>query len=108
MSAIGAVVMIAVNVLLVPRIGYWACAWGGFAGYGTAMLLSLFIGGKYYPVPYDWKAILGFMSLTAGVYALISALYMPRFALNPWLVMAAGTILLGVYSFFAWREIKKS
>ena len=107
-SAIGAAVMIAVNVLLVPKIGYWACAWGGFAGYGTAMLLSLFIGGKYYPVPYDWKSILGFMSLTAGVYALISALSMPRFALNPWLVMAAGTILLGVYSFFAWREIKKS
>ena len=34
MSAIGAAVMIAVNVIFVPKVGYWACAWGGFAGYG--------------------------------------------------------------------------
>ena len=45
-SAIGAAVMIAVNVIFVPRIGYWACAWGGFAGYGTSMILSWALGRK--------------------------------------------------------------
>lgn len=108
MSAIGAAVMIALNVLLVPKIGYWACAWGGFAGYGVAMLLSWIIGGKYYPVPYDMKTILGFIALALGIFALMTALSNPRFALSPWLTMATGTVLLGVYGAFAWKDIRKT
>lgn len=69
MSAIGAAVMILVNVLLVPVYGYWACAWGGFAGYGTAMLLSYFIGQKKYPIAYDMKTIGLFVALAAVLYA---------------------------------------
>lgn len=40
-SGIGCLVLIAVNVLFIPDYGYMACAWAGFAGYGTAMVLSL-------------------------------------------------------------------
>ena len=32
-------VLIAINVLLIPKFGYMACAWGGVAGYGISMLL---------------------------------------------------------------------
>ena len=70
MSAIGAAVMIVVNVLFVPRIGYWACAWGGLAGYGTAMLLSWLIGQKRYPIPYDLRQIAFFVLLAAAFYGL--------------------------------------
>ena len=108
MSAIGAAVMIALNVLLVPKIGYWACAWGGFAGYGAAMLLSWIIGGKYYPVPYDMKTILGFVALALGIFVLMTTLSNPRFALSPWLTMAIGTALLGVYGAFTWKDIRKT
>ena len=48
-SGIGCAVLFAVNILFVPRYGYIACAWGGFAGYLTAMLLSYIVGQKYYP-----------------------------------------------------------
>ncbi len=108
MSAIGAAVMIAINVLLVPHIGYWACAWGGFAGYGVAMLLSWIIGRKYYPVPYEGKTILGFTALALGSFALITALSNPRLALSPIVTMVIGTALLIVYALFAWKDIKKS
>ncbi|MCQ2145797.1 MAG: lipopolysaccharide biosynthesis protein [Bacteroidales bacterium] len=69
MSAVGAGTMILVNILFVPRIGYWACAWGGFAGYGVAMLLCYFIGQKKYPIPYDMKSIGLFVALAALLYA---------------------------------------
>ena len=49
-SGIGCVVLVAVNVIFVPRYGYIACAWAGCAGYGTAMLLSYFVGQKKYPI----------------------------------------------------------
>ena len=108
MSAIGAAVMIAVNVLLVPHIGYWACAWGGFAGYGTAMLLSWLLGSKYYPIPYDMKAILGFSCFALAIFAVMTILSRPGVSMNPWLFMAIGTVLLAAYAGFVWRDIKKS
>ena len=74
-SLAGCVVLVAVNVTLVPRYGYMACAWGGFAGYGVAMLLSYFVGQKKYPIRYDLKAIGGYVLLAAVLYA--AGAYLP-------------------------------
>lgn len=96
-SAIGAIVMIAVNVVFVPRIGYWACAWGGFAGYGTAMLLSYFIGRRYYPVSYDFKTI----TLSIVLAAVLMALSVLPGRLGAdwpvWIQLCFNTLLLAVY-----------
>jgi fatty acid desaturase len=45
-----------------------ACAWAGLAGYGTAMLLSYFVGQRKYPIPYDLKAIGLYVALAAVLY----------------------------------------
>lgn len=66
-SAAGCVVLVAVNVIFVPRYSYMACAWGGVAGYGTAMVLSYLVGQKKYPIAYPLKSI--------GVYVAIAALF---------------------------------
>ena len=108
MSAIGAVVMIAVNVILVPKIGYWACAWGGFAGYGTAMLLSWIIGSRKYPIPYDTKALIVFTLLAAAIFALVSLPAWLGIELPAWVQIAGGTLLLAGYGALILREIKKS
>jgi len=55
-SAIGCAVLLAINFIFVPKYGYWACAWGGFAGYGTCMVLSYLVGQKKAPIPYDLKS----------------------------------------------------
>ena len=69
MSTVGCVVLVAVNVAFVPRIGYMACAWGGLAGYGVCVLLSYFIGQKKNPVPYPVGAILGYFALALALFA---------------------------------------
>ena len=102
MSAIGAAVMIAVNVIFVPRIGYMACAWGGFAGYGVAMIMSFLIGQKYYPVKYDLWGMLKF-TLAAAVYYAVYV-FIPS---APWIKMVIGTILLGGYALMIFFDIKK-
>ena len=104
-SVVGVAVMVAVNVVFVPRIGYWACAWGGFAGYGTSMLISYFLGQKKYPVPYNLPAIGKFVLLAGAMYAL-HALYLHT--LPVWLQLLSGTVLLAVFVLAAWREIKSS
>ena len=74
-SLAGCVVLVAVNVLLVPRYGYMACAWGGFAGYGVAMLLSYFVGQKKYPIRYDLRSIGLYVLLAAVLY--VAGEYVP-------------------------------
>lgn len=100
--------MIAVNVIFVPRIGYRACAWGGFAGYGTAMLLSWLIGRGKYPVPYDMKAIGGFTLLAAVIFVAVSLPGWCGGSLTPWVQMLGGTVLLLGYAALAWRQIRNS
>ena len=56
-SGIGVAVLLAINAIFVPQYGYMACAWGGFAGYGVAMLISYVVGQKYYPIDYPLKDI---------------------------------------------------
>ena len=67
-SGIGCVVLIGVNVAFVPRYGYMACAWAGFAGYATAMTLSYIVGQKKYPIAYPVKDILVYVALTMAIY----------------------------------------
>ena len=106
MSAIGAAVMIAVNIIGIPRWGYMACAWGGFAGYGTAMLLSYFIGQKKYPIKYDMRAILGFFALALLLWAAYWGLGRTKMAPIP--LMGMGTILLLLYCSAVWKALKPS
>ncbi|MCQ2172796.1 MAG: lipopolysaccharide biosynthesis protein [Bacteroidales bacterium] len=104
MSAIGAAVMIAVNVIFVPKIGYWACAWGGFAGYGTAMLLSYFIGQKKYPVGYDIRTVALFSGLAAAMFT-VDLFCLKN--LPVWLRLAIDTLQLLLYVYLIWKEIKR-
>ena len=106
MSAIGAAVMIAVNVIFVPKIGYWACAWGGLAGYGTAMVLSWMIGQKKYPIKYDMKSIGLFAVLTALIFAGYRGL--EKIGLSAVLCMVIGTLMLLAFCGCVYWNIKKS
>jgi len=70
-SLAGCVVLFAVNILFIPKYGYWACAWGGVAGYGTAMLLSYFVGQRKNPIPYPMKEICYYVLLAGCLFCLM-------------------------------------
>ena len=68
-SLIGCAVLLTVNILLIPQYSYWACAWGGVAGYGTAMVLSYVVGQQKNPIDYPMKEIGIYVLLTAVLFA---------------------------------------
>ena len=70
-SLAGCAVLFAVNILFIPEYGYWACAWGGVAGYGTAMVLSYIIGQKKNPIPYPMKDITFYVLITVFFFCLM-------------------------------------
>lgn len=75
-SGVGCVVLVLINVLLIPKYGYMACAWAGVAGYGTAMLLSYFVGQKKYPINYPLKSITVYICIAVLFTAIM--LYTPQ------------------------------
>lgn len=92
-SIIGCSVVIILNVVFVPIYGYIACAWAGFAGYATAMILSYIVGQKKYPINYDLRRIGSYTLLAIILY--IPAMYMP--IENMFLRLAFRTLLLCLF-----------
>ena len=86
--------LLVVNILFVPRYGYMACAWGGVAGYGVAMVTSYVVGQKYYPLAYPLKDI--------GLYVVLAViLTMAMFKVHEgqsmWLSLSVNTLLIAVF-----------
>ena len=73
-SLTGCLVLFAVNIIFIPQYSYWACAWGGVAGYGTAMVLSYVVGQKKNPIPYPMKDMATYVIATAVLYAVMKIL----------------------------------
>ncbi len=67
-SLAGCAVLFAVNYFFIPEYSYMACAWGGVAGYGTAMVLSYVVGQAKNPIPYPMKEITVYVALTALLF----------------------------------------
>jgi O-antigen/teichoic acid export membrane protein len=70
-SLAGCIVLIAINIIFIPKIGYWACAWGGLAGYFTSMTLSYFVGQKKNPIPYPMKDIVIYFIAAMALFGMM-------------------------------------
>ena len=93
-SGIGCAVLIAINVIFVPRYGYIACAWAGFAGYGVAMILSYVVGQKMYPIRYPMRSILVYVALAAVCFFGMTTF---NDALTPSGALAVNTLLIALF-----------
>ena len=80
-----------VNILFIPEYGYWACAWGGVAGYGTAMVLSYIVGQQKNPIPYPMKDIAVYVLAAACAFCVM---YFTGSRLPEWGALAVNTVLI--------------
>ena len=100
-SGAGCAVLIAVNVIFVPRYGYMACAWAGFAGYATAMVLSYAVGQRKFPIAYPLKDMGLYLVAALAAFALMTVSNKTLPTLG---ALAANTVLLAA---FAWLIVKR-
>ncbi|MFA9192387.1 oligosaccharide flippase family protein [Flavobacterium sp. FZUC8N2.13] len=63
-SIVGAIITLVLNFLLIPSHSYLGSAIATLAAYGSMMLISYYLGNKYYPIPYDFKKIGGYLGLS--------------------------------------------
>lgn len=100
----GAVVTIAANLILIPRMGYQGSAWATFICYAMMMLVSFVLGHKYYPIPYNYKKLLFYPAL-AVMFCLPTAL-LPLTSLA--LKYALAAIIVVIYCVVAYScDLKK-
>lgn len=96
-SGIGCLVLVAINVIFVPRYGYMACAWAGFAGYGVAMTLSYIVGQRKYPIAYPIGRCLSYVALAV---VLCVGMLLANKHLSMGLAVAANTLLIAVFAVY--------
>jgi len=60
-TLVGAVVTLVLNFAFIPAYGMYACAWATLAAYGSMMVISYFMGQKYFPVPYAVKKLTSYI-----------------------------------------------
>lgn len=107
---IGVVVNIALNFILVPRLGYAGSAYSIMIAYLIAMVIIYFASSKFYKIDYEWFRILLIIISIAIIYfansilsGLIENLYF-SFLLKIFL-FAAFLIILKLFGFFNKGEI---
>ena len=96
-SGIGCLVLVAINIIFVPRYGYMACAWAGFAGYGVAMTLSYIVGQRKYPIAYPIGRCLSYVALAV---VLCVGMLLANKHLSMGLAVAANTLLIAVFAVY--------
>jgi O-antigen/teichoic acid export membrane protein len=73
-SVFGAIVTLAINLLLIKHFSYKASAVATLSAYASMMLISYFLGKKYYPIPYNTKKIALYMSVSIA-FSIVSFYY---------------------------------
>jgi hypothetical protein len=78
-------------------------------------VISAALGAKYYPIPYDWKRILGLLVLMLAIYGLSAALdtlffqdaLIGQSSAGPILLkLLVHTVLIAVYLGICWRLLR--
>ena len=94
-SGAGCLVLIAINLIFIPTYGYMACAWAGVAGYGTAMVLSYYVGQRYYPIRYPLKSIAVYVFLAGLCYA--AMLLVQHYCGSGMVSLLANTVIVAAF-----------
>lgn len=100
---IGSVITIAINVMLIPVMGYYASAWAILACFVSMTLISYYSGKKHYPIPYQVKNFLFYLFVSLllfGIYWLVRTETNAYF----WLAVLVNIAFIGLV---VWKEKKE-
>lgn len=70
-SIVGAILTLLLNYILIPKYSYYGSAIATIVAYGSMMMISFFLGNKYYPIPYDINKIGSYLGLSI-LFSIIS------------------------------------
>ncbi len=78
----GASLTVLINILYIPKFGYMACAWAPLIVYFTQMVISYILGQRHYPIPYNLKKFIFYISLALALFFLSPYIKVDNFTVN--------------------------
>ena len=78
----GASLTVLINILYIPKFGYMACAWATLIVYFTQMVISYIFGQRHYPIPYNLKKFIFYISLALALFFLSPYIKVDNFTVN--------------------------
>ncbi len=99
-SIVGAIITLALNFLLIPIWSYMGSAIATISAYGSMMLISYYLGKKYYPIPYDMKKIFGYLGISIVLSGL--SFYIPIFRST----FIFGIVAILFFAYFIYKNEK--
>ena len=101
-SIVGAIITLALNFILIPKIGYYGSAIATIAAYGSMMIISYQLGQKNYPIPYEMNKIFSYLGLTI-LFSAVS-FYIPYLRENYFLKL----VLVSLFLYFIYHNEKET
>ncbi len=92
-SLIGATITIVLNLILIPKVGYMGSAVTTLICYATMVIISYFLGQKYFPVNYPVKRMLIYLSVAVLLYLVSTLLPID----SQWMEYAVNLLFLGAF-----------
>ncbi len=105
MAVGGALLTIALNFLWIPQYGYVGAAWATLVVYLSMVVVSYFLGARFYPIPYKLFKCLGYPLAAVGLALLFGQISGDDQAFN-WLFRVL-ILLVFVAVVFKLEDIKK-
>lgn len=97
----GAVVTLALNALLIPRLGYFGSAWATLACYALMAAVSYIAGQRCYPVPYEAERMIAYVAAASALAFAAARIEID----HPWLELVLRNLaLLPFAALVAWWE----
>ena len=104
-TLMGAAITLVLNYTYIPRYGMYACAWATLAAYSSMMVISYFMGQRYFRVPYPVKKLLSYLVVMLLLFFIEQAV--KHFTTLLLLRLAAGCSLLYLFLLLVYRVEKK-
>lgn len=67
-TVVGLLVTAVVNIIFMPLFSYWASVAAHVLSCLAMLIYSIYLGNKYYPIPYNWKKIISYVGVAVGIY----------------------------------------
>ena len=106
-SWVGAILTITLNLVFLKEYGFMVSAWVTLLAYFIMMVLSYFLGQKYYPIPYRVKKIAFFLALLMIFSIITVTVFNYNFWLSNLLLIIYSSILLYSEKEFILKKIRK-
>ena len=69
-TLLGLIITVILDIFFMPYFGCYAAAWSRLLSYVVMIIVSYFLGLRYYPIPYNLKAIFTYFAVGLSLYGI--------------------------------------